>query len=136
MLIHPFDFNLLIGIDNGDKESHTVYYRDILKNNQDYETFKLYMDFVKEVVGKIKWKNTVRKSLIKDFVTVSDEALALLDIDNSEYVWEAQSLKQESVPLIKSIHHLGVREGYMMDGQLRDGRNLMSILIWLKKTGE
>ena len=43
------------------------------------------MFFVKEMFGKIKWRNTVTKHIIKDFVTVSDEALTLLAIDNSEY---------------------------------------------------
>ena len=91
-----------------------------MRNTVDYEAFKVYMKFVKEIVGRIKWKNTVTKCLIKDFVTVSDEALTLLAIDNSEFVWEAQALKSKSVPLAKYTSSRAQRR--IHDGWSASGR--------------
>ena len=105
--------------DNDCKDYHTVYFAEILKNNQEYEAFKQYMKFVKEIVGKIKWRNSVTKRPIQDFVTVSDEALTLLAIDNSEYVWEAQALNREEVPNAKYTSSRALRrlhDGWSVKG--------------------
>ena len=90
-------------------------------NNTTYEAFTQYMDFAKDVVGRIKWRNSVKQChRVCDFVTISDEALALLALDNYEYVWEAMALKFSSVPFTKYTSPSAQRrtcDGWSITGQ-------------------
>ena len=51
--------------------------------------------YVRDMVGRVKWKRNIKVKLVSEFVSISDEALTLLAIDNSGIVWEACAL---SVP--------------------------------------
>ena len=78
--------------------------------------------YVQQIVGRVKWKHYFRNSLIKTFVTVSDEALALLAIDNGEFVWEAQELGGGDVPEAKYTNKRAnrrVQAGWSQEGRAR-----------------
>jgi hypothetical protein len=78
--------------------------------------------YVQQIVGRVKWRHYCKKSLIQNFVTVSDEALALLAIDNSEFVWEAQELDEQDVPAAKYTNKRSkrrVQEGWSQEGRVR-----------------
>lgn len=77
------------------------------------------MDFVKEIVGRVKWKKHNKKLLINKFVTVSDEALTLLALDNSQFVWEAQVQNKDEIPSPKYTairKHRRVKDGWSQQG--------------------
>jgi hypothetical protein len=78
--------------------------------------------YVQQIVGRVKWRHYCKKSLIRNFVTVSDEALALLAIDNSEFVWEAQESDEGVVPQAKYTNKRSkrrVQEGWSQEGRVR-----------------
>ena len=55
-------------------------------------------------------------------MTVSDESLTLLEIDNSEFVWEAQASGHEITPSAKYTNkraHRRVQEGWSHQGRLK-----------------
>ena len=56
------------------------------------------MCYVQEIVGRMRWKKLVKRNKISSFVTISDEALTILAIDNSEFVWESQALNPARTP--------------------------------------
>ena len=78
------------------------------------------MGYVQQIVGRMKWKKLIRIQKISNFVTISDEALTLLAIDNSEFVWEAQALTQKTIPRAKYTSkrpNRRIHEGWSDDGK-------------------
>ena len=78
------------------------------------------MEFVKEIVGRVKWKKHYKHCLINTFVTVSDEALTLLALDNSECVWKAQALDNDITPSPKftcNRAHRRAQDGWSYEGR-------------------
>jgi hypothetical protein len=64
---------------------------------KDYDSYSKFCQLVLSiVVGRNIWKTTVGKCKISDFVTVSDEAFALLLIDNSWHVWLDMGIKAQA----------------------------------------
>jgi len=81
----------------------------------------MFMEYVRQIVGRIKWRKYSKTCLISTFVTVSDEALTLLALDNSEFVWEAQALKHTNIPSPKYTCARASRR--VSDGWSFEGRN-------------
>ena len=77
--------------------------------------------YVREMVGRLKWKRNIKVNLVSNFVSISDEALTLLAIDNSGIVWEACALGYPS-PSTKYTNKASMRivtEGRSEQGHIK-----------------
>ena len=125
LMFIPISYNIWIGNnvsnDEGVNELHTKYCSEIFKENYNYNSFKMFMNFGKQIVERVKWKKYSKQCLINIFVTVSDEALTLLALHNSEFVWEDQYSKHATIPAPKYTCHRAHRR--VKDGLSYEGRN-------------
>ena len=99
-----------------------------LRRNEDVMVMKHFMDnYVSAVVGKQKFKRAASIALLSSFVTVSDEAFALLTIKNNWEVWPAKFRNKgkdqddmEPIPRTKYTNRR--RYGKLRDGWTKDGQ--------------
>lgn len=63
--------------------------QDLLSLRYNEDVFEIFCDeFLRCVVGKLSWRDRVCSDYVSDFSTPSDEALALLILENSWDRWE------------------------------------------------
>ena len=99
-----------------------------LRRNEDVMVMKHFMDnYVSAVVGKQKFKRAASIALLSSFVTVSDEAFALLTIKNNWEVWPAKFRNKgkdqddmEPIPRTKYTNRR--RYGKLNDAWTKDGQ--------------
>lgn len=72
---------------------------DILELRHNYEVAKIFFDyFLSAVVGKVKWKKQVMQKKVSEIATISDEAMAILLLENSRDKWLATYNNSEQIP--------------------------------------
>ena len=90
-------------------------------HQNNFDNFKTYMDkYVREVVGKVKWRRYFKERLISKFVNISDESLTMLAIDNIEYFWKDNAIGTSSMPQPKYTSKTSMRriqDGLSIGGQ-------------------
>ena len=78
------------------------------------------MNYGNAIVGRVKWKKYSKQCLINIFVTVSDEVITLIALDNSDFVWEDQASKHDTIPAPKytcNRAHRRVKDGWSYEGR-------------------
>lgn len=94
----------------------------------DITIMKYFMDhYVSAVIGKQRFRKLAQGSVVSSFVTVSDEAFALLTVKNNQEVWPAKFRNKgkkledmEKVPNPKYTNRR--RYGKIRDGWTKDGQ--------------
>ena len=104
---------------NGKKndEPEAPELEDMLQGRSNAEAYTYFCHFfLPHVVGKNRWRNGIRKgAAINTLATVSDEAFALLLLENSwdRWLWEVDKTKAETLQVIENettpptLHTLG-----------------------------
>ena len=110
-----------------DKFKYSMEELAMLRNG-DVTVFKYFMDhYVSAIVGKQKFKKVSELKVISSFVTVSDEAFALLTVKNNQEVWPAkfrnkgkniEEMEKVPDPQYTNRRRYGkVRDGWTKEGQ-------------------
>ena len=107
-----------------------------LRKNQNDGYFFFYDCILRCVVAKMKWKHLVRRNLpIDTLITVSDEAFALLVLENGWEKWTKQhnekTTNKKAKKDIKSLHTNDAREGNSsFDGWKPEGLDRFNMLVY------
>ena len=107
-----------------------------LRKNQNDGYFFFYDCILRCVVAKMKWKHLVRRNLpIDTLITVSDEAFALLVLENGWEKWtelhKDKTTDKKARKKKKSLYTNDVREGNSsFDGWKPEGLDRFNMLVY------
>ncbi len=99
-----------------------------LSRNGDVTVFKYFMGhYVSAIVGKQKFKKLAEMNVLSSFVTVSDEAFALLTVKNNQEVWPVKfrnkGKKIEEMEKVPDAIYTNRRQyGKIRDGWTKEGQ--------------
>jgi len=132
MVVHVH-FNLLCeAMLKADEKEHWDNWMERLKQmRNDYESYTQFCNIaLSAVTGKNDWKKNSGTQKISEFVTVSDEAFALLLLENSWEVWLDMSKKAKLGEAIGKVKRHNSEGGGLMTKYTTNGAYVKKNLGW------